>query len=351
MNYRWNAGRGSGPMPVPGASDFGIKIEERVQAGFELLLDLLPASFEHVHGDVRLASVLQLQSGVVNFRDFLRRKQPQPVNQSEICHEFIVVFPSSGPSFCCYNSAVFRKILFAALPFLPPFFCFAQQSGSAPPEVKVHVLNVCAPSAEENREISGALARIPRRPSFSPDFEVDRGRSLIDQSAALIAGVNTAQLPPEDAGADFVRIRREFSGDNPYLNVQYSFSRDSRQMVETLVFRMRDPREILQVSIEDSASAVTSPAAMLGSGTPASRIKLERFGKSSVVLARCLGQQGSPAPDQSAYEPVFASASGVLSDYRNLLGARRTVPDELGRIDLARKAASTSRQPAARVPR
>ena len=103
-------------------------------------------------------------------------------------------------------------------------------------------------------------------------------------------------------------------------------------MVETLVFRVRDPKDLLQVSIEDSASAVTPPATMLSSSTPASRIKLERFGKSSVVLARCSGSEAGPPPDQSAYEPLFQSASSILSNYRGLLGARTTVPAELERI-------------------
>lgn len=194
------------------------------------------------------------------------------------------------------------------------------------------MLNVCSPSAEEQQEIAGALSRVPRHPSFSADFEVDRGRSLLDQGANLLAAANNAQLSPDVASADFVRIRREFKGDSTFLNVQYSFSRDTKQMVETLVFRVRDPKDLLQVSIEDSASSVTSPSAMLSAATPASRIKLERFGKSSVVLARCSGQAGGPVPDQSAYEPLFASASAVLSNYRGLLGAKRMVPEELVRI-------------------
>jgi hypothetical protein len=99
-----------------------------------------------------------------------------------------------------------------------------------------------------------------------------------------------------------------------------------------LVFRVRDPKDLMQVSIEDSASAVTTPATMLSSSTPASRIKLERFGKSSVVLARCFASEAGPAPDQTAYEPLFQDASAILSNYRGLLGARSTVPEELERV-------------------
>ena len=138
--------------------------------------------------------------------------------------------------------------------------------------------------------------------------------------------------PADSAVADFVRLRRDISGSGLYSNVQYSFSRDRKQMVETLVFRVGEAKDLLQVSIEDSASSVTSASAMLGSSTPASRIKLERFGKSSVVLARCSGSGEGPTPDQSRYEPLFRSASSVLADYRALFAVKTLVPGELARI-------------------
>jgi hypothetical protein len=196
------------------------------------------------------------------------------------------------------------------------------------------MLNVCTPSADEQQEIASALSHIPQRPSFSEDFEVDRGRSVLDQTASPLALANTGATPAEAAVADFVRLRRDLTGSGIYSNVQYSFSRDSKQMVETLVFRVRDAKDLLQVSIEDSASAVTSASAMLGSATPASRIRLERFGKSSVVLARCSGTTEGPAPDQSKYEPLFASASSTLSDYRGVFRVKTLVPEELARISL-----------------
>lgn len=103
-------------------------------------------------------------------------------------------------------------------------------------------------------------------------------------------------------------------------------------MVETLVLHVRDPKDLIQVSLEDSAAAVASPAAMLTANSPVSRIRLERFGKSSVALARCTASEEGPAPDQSAYEPLFHSASEVLANYRNLLDARKTVPEELAKV-------------------
>ena len=214
--------------------------------------------------------------------------------------------------------------------------CLAQEPAPPKPQVKVNVLNVCSPSPAEQQEISSALARIPKRPSFSPDFEVDRGRSVLDPNANPITGMPNATAAPanssEPALAEFVRIRRDFPNGETFSTAQYSFSRDKEQMVETLVFRLREAKDLLEISIESSASSVTTAAAMLTAATPAGRIKLERFGKSSVVLARCSGSNGGPAPDQSAYESLFASASSILSDYRGVLDARNLIPAELARI-------------------
>ena len=209
----------------------------------------------------------------------------------------------------------------------------AQQS--PPPQVKVNVLNVCSPSAGEQQEIASALARVPRQPLFGMDFEIDRGRSSLEVGPGFLQPGSGSQMSSDPGTADWVRIRREFSVQALFSTAQYSFSVDPKNMVETLVFRVREPKDLMQVSIEDSASAVTTPATMLTSSTPASRIKLERFGKSSVVLARCAASEAGPAPDQSAYEPLFQSASAILSHYRGLLGARTTVPEELARIGAA----------------
>src|SRR6185295_12926576 len=207
----------------------------------------------------------------------------------------------------------------------------------APPKVKVNVLNVCSPSAAEQQEIAAALARVPRQPLFGVDFEIDRGRSSLEVGPGFLQPGSGSQISSDPGTASWVRIRREFSVQALFSTVQYSFSVDPKNMVETLVFRVREPKDLLQVAIEDSASVVTSPATMLTSSTPASRIKLERFGKSSVVLARCTGSEAGPAPDQSAYEPLFQSASSIMTNYRGLLGARSTVPAELERIDGAKQ--------------
>ena len=53
-------------------SDFRIEIEEGIEALFELGLDLFARALEHVHGDVRLVAVGELEGGVVDF------VQPRP---------------------------------------------------------------------------------------------------------------------------------------------------------------------------------------------------------------------------------------------------------------------------------
>jgi hypothetical protein len=228
--------------------------------------------------------------------------------------------------------------VFPKFSFLIPAFvlvCASVLSAQQQPQVKVNVLNVCTPSAEEQKEISSALSRVPKQPLFSQDFEVARGRSSLAEGPGFLQAGQSAQLSDEPSIANWVRLRREFSMQALFSTVQYSFSSDGKSMIETLVLHVRDPKDLVQLSIEDSASAVTRPAAMLGASSPASRIKLERFGKASVVLARCTGAEGGPVPDQSAYEPLFASASSILTNYRVLLNARRTVPDELARVAAA----------------
>jgi hypothetical protein len=203
---------------------------------------------------------------------------------------------------------------------------------STPPQVKVNMLNVCSPSVEEQREIAAALARVPKQPLFGDDFEVSRGRSTVSDMPNFLQPGQSNHVPGEASVASYVRIRREFSVQALFSSVQYSFSNDGQNMVETLVLHVRDPKDLIQVSMEDSASSVTSADAMLTSNTPASRVRLERFGKSSIALAHCLATEAGPAPDQSAYEPLFRGASDVLANYRRLLSVSVIVPEELSKF-------------------
>ena len=210
-----------------------------------------------------------------------------------------------------------------------------QQSGGAAsqqPQVKVNMLNVCTPSAEEQKEIAAALGKIPKQPLFDADFEVSRGRSTLTEMPTMLEAGQAGHVAGEPSIANYVRIRREFSVQAMFSSVQYSFSNDGVNMIETLVLHVRDPKDLIQVSLEDSASAVTSSTTMLSVNTPASRMRLERFGKPSVALARCQETAAGPAPNQSAYEPLFHSASEVLANYRGLLGVKKVVPEELAKI-------------------
>ena len=221
----------------------------------------------------------------------------------------------------------------------------AQEPPATPPatepQVKVNVLNVCTPSAEEQKEIANALGRIPKQPLFGSDFEVSRGRSTLTDMPSFLKSAAGTHVAGEPSVASYVRVRREFSVQALFASVQYSFSNDGQNMVETLVLHVRDPKDLIQVSLEDSASSVTSADAMLTANTPVSRIRLERFGKSSVALARCAATESGTPIDQSAYEPLFRGASDVLVSYRGLLGARIIVPEELAKVAPGSKPAAT----------
>jgi hypothetical protein len=235
-------------------------------------------------------------------------------------------------------------------PLLTGFLAIALQVGaqeqpanppSTQPQVKVNMLNVCTPSAEEQKEIAAALARIPKQPLFGNDFEVSRGRATLEDMPTFLQPGQGGHVAGEPPVASYVRIRREFSVQALFASVQYSFSNDGQTMIETLVLHVRDPKDLIQVSLEDSASSVASAEAMLSVNTPASRVRLERFGKSSVALARCTAAEDRPAPDQSFYEPLFRGASDVLANYRKLLGVGVIVPEELAKISGTSKPKAT----------
>ena len=202
------------------------------------------------------------------------------------------------------------------------------------PNVRVNMLNVCTPSAEDRAEIARALGRVPQ-PAFTQEYEVARGRSSsAGADLALAGGSNTAQ---SSSFSDWVRIRREFADRSPLLNAQYSFSLSEGKVNETLVLRMREPKDVMQVSISDAVTAGT-PAQVAAASTPADRIRLERFGKSSIVLARC------EQVDQSSMQDLFATASQLLSAYRTAMRVPRLVPEELQRMSAGKK--STAPKPA-----
>jgi hypothetical protein len=62
---------------------------------------------------------------------------------------------------------------------------------------------------------------------------------------------------------------------------------------------------------------------VIESDTPASRLRVERAGKTTLGLARC------EDVDQAAYEPIFAQASTVLADYRRILKLRTMLASDI----------------------
>lgn len=214
------------------------------------------------------------------------------------------------------------------------FVCFSSLAQEAPakpapgsqqPPVRVTVLNVCSLSDADAKIMGVALGRIPLHPTFSPDFEIARGITTV-----------------EGGRSRWVRARHEFSPGGAFSTAQYTISMDaapsgSGALADTLVLRLRDPKEIVQMSIE---SAVTTgrPGEVLGSAAAASRIRLERAGATSIVLARC------PEQDQKHREPIFTSASNVLSAYRTSFHAGDDMAAELSRPDMLPRPAAAKRR-------
>jgi hypothetical protein len=237
----------------------------------------------------------------------------------------------------CYNPTVFRRAL--TMLFLlataaaqdqqkPPAAQPTAPSPEGKPQVKVNYLNVCTPGADEESIIKGALAAVQPKPAFSADFEVSRGRTSLKDA-------------PD---AKYVRLRRDFAPESPLLTAQYSMSTDATNAIEILVLRPRDPKDFLQVVMEDRVSAdAAKPLSLLQVDTPTSRVRIERLNKSSAVLTRC------PEVDQSAYEPVFHQASEIMAKYRAELELRTAFRSDIAWLSPAAKPAAESvkRKPAA----
>jgi len=67
-------------------SDFGVEVEECVEAALELSFNLLTGTLDHVHGDVGFMTIGQLESCIVDFSDLAFGQKPQTVDQSQIRH-------------------------------------------------------------------------------------------------------------------------------------------------------------------------------------------------------------------------------------------------------------------------
>lgn len=238
----------------------------------------------------------------------------------------------------------FRVVLLVALAAATVPAQEAPQGEKGKPQVKINYINVCAPSEDERKEMSAALARIPAKSSFSADFEVSRGHTTQTPESIAFAKAALPGAVEQAAGAEssWVRIRRDFTG-TPFATAQYSISFDAKSVTETFVFRMREFKkdEIVQVALEDSISAASDPIVVAQSETPIDHVKVERFGKSSLGLRRCA------EADQSSLEPLFRAANEIARHYRAALRVREGVPADLRRVGAgaASKAATSSPKP------
>src|SRR5256885_17121424 len=93
--------------------------------------------------------------------------------------------------------ACFFGLTLPARPQEPP----ADSSKAGQPKVKVNMLNVCAPSADDQKEIAGALARIPMQPLFTDDFGVSPGRTQLADKTGLVESGPHARTSPQPASA------------------------------------------------------------------------------------------------------------------------------------------------------
>ena len=204
------------------------------------------------------------------------------------------------------------------------------QTVPAKPQVRVNYINPCSPSGADQQEIAAALGRIPAQPGFSADIEIARGRSTMNPSDLALLGA----APTEAAASGpshWVRIRRDLPEKSTVSNAQYSFSTAESRVTETLVLHFREAKDVLQVSLSNAVNAGSDPASVARLNTPVDRIRIERFGKSSIVLSRCQNQA------QESFEPLFARANDLMTRYRQALNVSRTVPAELARIPGAPK--------------
>jgi hypothetical protein len=211
-----------------------------------------------------------------------------------------------------YNPCVLQRALIIA--FLLAGAAWAQQEAPpspaqtpAEPQVKINVMNVCTPAKEDQELINHALAAVPAKPSFTADFEVSRGHTTLKKA-------------PD---ANFVRVRRDYAADSPLMTAQYSMSADSKDTVELLVLRMRDPKEFLEIVLED---------------TPPSRVRIERLGKNAAGLTRC------QEIDQSAYEPAFRRASEIMAQYRAAMGLRTAFHSDIAWLNTGPGSGATPRK-------
>jgi hypothetical protein len=200
-------------------------------------------------------------------------------------------------------------------------------------KIQVNFLNSCRPAQADLEEMGRALALVKERPRFAADFEIARGVTTLTEAEARATGApeGSATMPSR-----WVRIRKEFPDKALLTDAQYSLSVEGNSASETLALHLRESTEALQILISDSVAG--SAAQVVKANTPPDRIRIERFGRASIVLARC------GAIDQSAYEPLFRTADGIMEQYRAAMAVKMVVPAELAQLPRGKesKAADTN---------
>jgi hypothetical protein len=192
---------------------------------------------------------------------------------------------------------------------------------STQPKIQVNFLNSCRPAKADLEEMERALERVKQRPKFATDFEISRGITTLSalHSAGEAQAEGMAGTPSR-----WVRIRKEFPAKALLMDAQYSLSEDGDSVSETLALHLRESQEALEILISQTVRG--SAAQVVRMNTPPERIRIERFGKGSIVLARCGGM------DQSAYQPLFEAADRIFEQYRLAMAVKTVVPAELAQL-------------------
>lgn len=202
----------------------------------------------------------------------------------------------------------------------PPQTTKAAPVEEAKPRFKVSFVNSCRPTQADVAEMRQLLQQFHTEPAFATDFEIARGVTTLTEAEARAAGVST-----DAAGQPslWVRLHRDLPPASPLSGAQYSISLENHSVSEVLVLHLRNTEKAMQIVLSNTVTG--TPEQALHTLTPPDRLRVERYGKPSLILARC-------PVDQSAYELLFTLGREVFETYRKTMGVERIVPAELERL-------------------
>ena len=87
QTFHWLARRKSRKDFRSADSEFGVEVEEGVEAALELGFDLFARAIDNVHGDVGFMAVGQFEGCVVDLGDLAFGEEPETVDKSQIGHK------------------------------------------------------------------------------------------------------------------------------------------------------------------------------------------------------------------------------------------------------------------------